>query len=99
VVDVQRDDVGAAALHLERPEAVPGADVEHAHAVHPLGQAVARDVRAQVEPAVGYKAVAQVDRVVPAELAHARGDISARHSPSLLSSASPNRGASLRCTR
>ena len=61
---------GAAALHLERPEAVPGADVQDAHAVHPLGQPVVVYVWPQVEPAVG-DLVAEVHDVVPALVAHA----------------------------
>ncbi len=68
VVEVQRDDLGAATLHLEGPEAVPGAHVQRAKAVHALGQAVAVHVAAQVEPALGDQAGGQLHRVVPAPL-------------------------------
>lgn len=37
VVEVQCGDLGPAALHLERPEAVPGADLERAQAGHVVG--------------------------------------------------------------
>ena len=48
-VDVDRDDLGPAALELEGPEALQRADVEGAHAVEVRRDPVALDVRPQVE--------------------------------------------------
>src|SRR2546423_1519884 len=61
----------AAALELERPEAVPGADLQYAHAVQALRDPVVTNVGAQVEPAVGDLTVAELQHVVPALVAGA----------------------------
>ncbi len=61
---VDRDDLGAAPLHLERPEAVEGADVERAQA----GEVAREDAfgrLAQVDLAGGDDAGRELDRVVP----------------------------------
>ena len=81
VVEVEGDHIGAAALHLECPEPVPGADVERAHPVHALGQPVARDVGAQVEPAGRRPPRPELDRVVPVHRvdAVARFGVRGRH--------------------
>ena len=65
VVQVDADDLAPTPLHLERPEAVPGADVEAAHARERLRQPVARDERAQVEHPLGLLPRRELDRVVP----------------------------------
>src|SRR6185436_11325224 len=52
VVQVDGDHLAAATFHLERPEPVPGPDVETPLPLERLRQPVAREVRPQVEHAL-----------------------------------------------
>src|SRR5437899_564527 len=65
---IERDDGGAAALHLERPEALEGADVQRPHAAHVRRQPVAIHVGAQVEHPRGDEARGELLRVVPGDV-------------------------------
>jgi hypothetical protein len=76
VVDVDRHDLGgAAALHLESPEAVPRAHVEAALALQRLGQGDDRHRRAQIEPAGSDDAGRELEDVVPGKLRGASGEV------------------------
>src|SRR5207244_706930 len=71
VVEVQRDHLGRAApLQLERPEAVPGPDLEHPLALERVGQVVAVDVVPQVEDP-RRRVTWELEGVIPAVLARA----------------------------
>src|SRR5207244_12589426 len=71
VVEVQRDHLGRAApLQLERPEAVPGPDLEHPLALERVGQVVAVDVGPQVEDP-RRRVTWELEGVIPAVLARA----------------------------
>ena len=63
-LQVRRRHLGAALFHLEGPEAVEGADVEHLHAAHVVGQHLRRRL-AHVDVAGRDDARGELDRVVP----------------------------------
>src|SRR5262249_52281374 len=62
---IDSDNLGAAPLELEGPEAVEAGDLEDAHSAHVLRQAVQVALRAVIHEPWGGHAMWQVDRVIP----------------------------------
>src|SRR5262249_22181963 len=62
---IDGDNLGAAPLELEGPEAVEAGDLEDAHSAHVVRQAVQVELRAVIDEPRGGYAMWQVDGVIP----------------------------------
>src|SRR4030081_3618506 len=73
IVDVEGHDLGRAALlHLDRPEATEGADVEAAPAAQSLRPCELLGDAAQVEVARGGRTVGELEGVIPGSVSNSR---------------------------
>src|SRR5436305_2537043 len=69
VVEVKRQNLGrATAFHLKRPEPVPGSDVEYAHSVQSVGDAIPVNPRTEIEHSARGHARSELKHVIPLTL-------------------------------